>query len=133
VSVRVLRCVAPQRAYTPSLVYWNEQAQGWGRFDEATRFEADRPLPDPAWPDAEVTWIEDLPLDLDGFPYVVAEHVGPWRVTHCCAAVVSINDGPMYCKSCYAAVELEYDTPARLDANWRPGDGPIRIQLPPNA
>jgi hypothetical protein len=132
VSVRVLRCAAPERRSIPGLVYWNQQTQGWGRFDEATRFEADRPLPDPAWPGGEVTWMEDLPRDRDGFPYVVDEHIGPWRVTHCCAAAVSINDGTLYCKSCYAVVDLASDTPARLDADWRPGDGPIQIRLPPH-
>jgi hypothetical protein len=124
----LLVCKAPDRSHTPARVYWNAEQAAWGRFDQATRFQTTTAaLPEPRWPGAEVTWVEDWPVDLDGFPYSTGEL--PWRLTHCCGAATSINDGPLYCKSCYAEVPLDYDTPPRLDANWQPGDGPVRLDL----
>lgn len=125
----LLMCKAPDYRQLPARVYWNAERRAWGRFDQATRFgTADKwPQPAPHWPGAETSWVPDWPVDLDGFPYSTGEL--PWRLTHCCGAGASISDGPLYCKSCYAAVELAYDTPPRLDANWQPGDGPIRIEL----
>lgn len=77
---------------------------------------------------ATLHWVPDLPRDLDGYPYITAP-LGPWRVTHCCAAMAGIDDGPYYCKSCHETLDMSYDTPARLDADWGPGDGPIRVTL----
>jgi hypothetical protein len=65
--------------------------------------------------------MEDWPVDLDGFPYSTGEL--PCRLTHCCGAATSIDDGPLYCKSCYAEVPLDYATPPR------PGNGPVRLDL----
>ncbi len=124
----LLVCTALDRQQIPARVYWNAEQGRWARFDQASRFDATTaPLPEPQWPGAEVAWMEDWPVDLDGFPYSTGEP--PWRLTHCCGAGTSINDGPLYCRSCYEEVPPDYDTPPRLDANWQPGNGPIRIDL----
>lgn len=122
----------------PQHQFWNIRT-GWGRFDLATRYTRLMPeegkeavlgaLPLPH-PSSILDWMPDLPADLDGFPY---EHMGTdltaWRLTGCCAAMPGIDDGPLYCKSCYEEIDYATDAPARLDANWNPGDGPVTIHL----
>ena len=128
---QVLRATNPRAVGMPTYRYWNAEIGAWGRFDDASRYpEPVDVSPAPPHPDAAVQWTDDLLRDLDGHPYVVDECIGPWRVTACCAAMVSISDGPDYCKSCYEDADLADDTPARLDANWDPGDGPVRFRLP---
>lgn len=134
----VARASCERSSHLPQHLYWNTQT-GWGRFDLATRYNRSMPeegkdailsaigLPEPS---AILDWMGDLPADLDGYPY---EHMGEsltaWRLTHCCAAMPDIDDGPLYCKSCYEEIAYATDAPARLDANWNPGDGPVRIHL----
>lgn len=136
----VIQAILDRSAPGPRHLYWNMRT-GWGRFDEATRYTRLMPeegkdavlatttLPHPS---AVLDWMADLPTDLDGYPF---EHMGQnmtaWRLTPCCAAMPGIDDGPLYCKSCYEEADLANDAPARLDANWNPGDGPIRITLEP--
>jgi hypothetical protein len=58
---------------------------------------------------------EVLPVDLDGDPYRVTEHLGPWKMTRCCGAAVSASDPALglYCKHCYEPAHD--DAPARLE------------------
>lgn len=66
-------------------------------------------------------YVASLPRDLDGDPYVVSEHIGPWKVSHCCgASAKGVCDGPPYivCRRCYrefdgidAAARLHDDDP----------------------
>ena len=54
-----------------------------------------------------------LPLDLDGVPYTVTEHLGAWRLTRCCGAAATGVDDGIVCKHCF---EPTFDDgPARLD------------------
>ncbi len=137
----VIRAEIPHSASTPARVYWNTTDSIWGPFSEATRYPlaADPRMLDSVHaqaaavlgvPQARIETIADLPRDLDGYYYQAdADGHGQWRVTDCCAVPPSISDGPLYCRSCYEAVEEAVQTPARLDANWQPGDGPVRINL----
>lgn len=134
VPAQVLCAESPRTSHVPTYRYWDETTGRWGRFDQATRYRPDAlPSIEAALPDAgaHVAWMPDLPTDLDGLPYTDDTSMGPWRVTLCCAAAVGIDDGPLYCKSCYEPVSLAFDTPARLDGDWTPGDGPQRFRLPP--
>lgn len=128
----ILRAITPRTSDLSAYLYWDAATDSWGRFDDATRYPTPQDLSPPApCPEADIGWMQDLPRDLDGYPYVFDSDVGePWRVTPCCAAMVSIADGPLYCKSCYDEAELAVDTPARLDANWDPGDGPVQFHFP---
>lgn len=123
----------------PMYLYWNADTNQWGRFDQATRYPHTGPHASPGTPPAPpphpastVTPVDDLARDNDGYPYKINPQANTaWRVSSCCAAMPGIDDGPLYCKSCYEEVDLAVDAEARLDANWNPGDGPIRIELPP--
>ena len=45
-------------------------------------------------------------VDALGMPVVFSERDNfPFHPTPCCGAAASINDGPMYCKACYAEVD----------------------------
>lgn len=134
----VVRASCERGSKFPRHVYWNMRS-GWGRFDQATRYN--RLMPEegkdavlaaisPPEPSAILDWMDDLPTDLDGYPYEHAsDDTNAWRLTGCCAAMPGIDDGPLYCKSCFEEIDVATDAPARLDANWNPGDGPVRIHV----
>lgn len=69
------------------------------------------------------------PVDLDDWPYIDDESLGPWRLTKCCHASAKGTEWGICCRHCYEEVPWDVDCPARLDANWSPGDGPVRITL----
>ncbi|WP_251151293.1 hypothetical protein [Cellulosimicrobium sp. Marseille-Q4280] len=118
----------------PTYRYLRASDGAWVDFDDATRFDAATdqatlPVTTGSHAEASITWVRDLPRDLDDFPFDPND--GPYieRLTRCCAAACSISDGPLYCKSCFVEQGLDAATPPRLDANWSPGDGPIAIRL----
>jgi hypothetical protein len=126
------------QVFVPALRYYNAARSGsWGRYDEATRYRAEQRPSLPLGPIAGVSVVESVPVadtDLDGYPTVDDDVIGPVRLTHCCLAATSTVDGPLYCKSCYEEVDWAYDGPARTaERPVRPATGPIRITLPPQA
>lgn len=112
--------------------FWEARSGTWGRFGDATRYESSARgvagFPGPPG-EVDVAWVDDLPRDLDGWPYDPHDEFQPWRLTLCCAAATSISDGPLYCRSCFTEQPLDVDCPPRLGPDWRPGDGPVRIHL----
>lgn len=138
VPARLIRATLPffHRAQQPTYQYLRAEDRAWVTFEDATRFpagdtEGDSTIFPPApHVDAVVEWVNDLPRDMDGWPFDPNDGAYTWRLTKCCAAASSISDGPLYCKSCYEEQPLDADTPPRLDGTWKPGDGPITIVLP---
>lgn len=121
-------------ADAPTYRYLRLADGAWVDFEDATRFEASTdqrtlPVATASHAEASITWMRDLPRDLDGFPFDPNDAPYIERLTRCCAAACSISDGPLYCKSCYVEQDLDAATPPRLDGNWNPGDGPITVRL----
>lgn len=56
----------------------------------------------------------EVPLDLDGVPYIVTEHLGAWRLTRCCGAAATGTDYGIVCKACFGPADADVDAPARL-------------------
>jgi hypothetical protein len=121
-------------ADTPTYRYLRATDGAWVDFEDATRFDASTdqstvPVDTRSHPEADVSWVRDLPRDLDGWPFDPNDGDYVTRLTLCCAAACSISDGPLYCKSCYVEQPVDAATPPRLDGSWNPGDGPITIRL----
>lgn len=130
----VIRREEKARTVIPALRYWSGATQSWGDYETATRYDHQPRMILQALeePTHAFTVTEAYREDIDGFPYTVDQHIGPVRMTHCCGAATSVSDGPLYCKSCYEAVDWAYDGPARLaDTDPDGPRGPITITLPP--
>lgn len=125
------------RGAVPSLRYWHADTGRWGEYATATRYDT-APLITRVIVDAlgehshavDVSAEQAHGVDVDGFPYVDSGF-GLVRLTHCCAAACTVDDGPLYCKSCYREVDWAYDGPARLAPDDPDGPrGPITVRLP---
>ena len=129
---RLVRATLPPGAVLSRYQYLRTYDGAWVTFEEATRFPAgtdETDTPKHPHPNTQVQWVDDLPRDLDGWPFDPNDGAYMWRLTRCCAAGTSINDGPLYCKACFAEQPLDADTPPRLGPDWAPGNGPMTIRL----
>jgi hypothetical protein len=66
-----------------------------------------------------VAYVASLPRDIEGDPYRVDEHIGPWKLSECCGASAKGVDSPPYvvCRSCYGDF-TGIDGPAALSPEW---------------
>lgn len=94
----------------PRVGYWNAGMGEWVTYDEATRYDhTPTDLPEGETDGSTVAVVDALGVDMAGYFWRMDEHLGPVRMTSCCAAATSIMDGPLYCKSCYNAVPWEIE------------------------
>lgn len=105
----VLCSTNPRDFDGPRVSYWDALNRSWDGYDVATRYDHIPDLPAPEAAGATVTAMPAHGVDLDGFPWHTDAMLGPFRLTHCCAAAVSTSDGPLWCKSCYNEVFWTYD------------------------
>lgn len=123
------------RSATPSLRYFHADTYSFGDYEHATVYDHDpRQVMSGLTATVYTLSVEPLhPRDIDGYPYVIDDGIGPVRLTDCCAAATSVmaDGGNLYCKSCYESVDWSYDGPARLTTDDPDGPrGPITITLP---